>query len=91
MRRSLLSAATIALFAMTGAACAAQADKAPPGGDYQKLSDLVALPGGPGTLPFGYFERDSATRDWLPVPEAAQAEFPPIEVIMNERLVRATV
>ena len=44
MRRPLLSAATIAVCAMTGAACAAQADKAAPGGDFQKVSDLVALP-----------------------------------------------
>ena len=50
---------------MTGAACAAQADKAPPGGDYQKVSDLVALPEfipglgtlyvQPATLPAGPF------------------------------------
>jgi hypothetical protein len=65
MRRPLLSAATIAVFAMSGAACAAQADKAPPGGDYQKVSDLVALPEfipglgtlyvQPATLPAGPF------------------------------------
>jgi hypothetical protein len=65
MRRFFLSAATIAVFAMTGAACAAQADKTPPGGDYQKVSDLVALPEfipglgtlyvQPATLPVGPF------------------------------------
>ena len=65
MRRPLLSAATIAVSAMIGAACAAQADKAPPGGDYQKVSDLVALPEflpglgalyvQPATLPAGPF------------------------------------
>jgi plastocyanin len=51
---------------------------------------IVGQPGGPGTLPFDYFEGDSATRDWRPVPEAAQAAFPPIEAITNQRLVRAT-
>jgi hypothetical protein len=44
MRRLVLSAATMAAFALTAAGCAAQADKGPPGGDYQKVSELVALP-----------------------------------------------
>ena len=52
---------------------------------------IVGRPLGPGTLPFDYFEGDPATRDWRPVPKAAQAAFPPVEAIMNERLVRATV
>jgi plastocyanin len=51
---------------------------------------IVGRPGGPGTLPFDYFEGDPATRDWRPVPKAAQAAFPSVEAIMNERLVRAT-
>jgi hypothetical protein len=65
MRRPLLSSATIAALAMTAAACAAQADKASPGGDYQKVSELVALPEfipglgtlyvQPATLPAGPF------------------------------------
>jgi hypothetical protein len=65
MRRPFLSAATIAVFALTGAACAAQADKGPPGGEYQKVSELVALPEfipglgtlyvQPATLPAGPF------------------------------------
>jgi hypothetical protein len=65
MRRPLLSAATIAVSAIIGTACAAQADKAPPSGDYQKVSDLVALPEfipglgalyvQPATLPAGPF------------------------------------
>jgi len=65
MRRPLLSAAAITVFAIIGAACAAQADKAPPGGDYQKVSELVALPEfipglgtlyvQPATLPAGPF------------------------------------
>lgn len=50
---------------MIGAACAAQATKAPPGGDYQPVSDLVPLPEfipgfgtlyvQPATLPAGAF------------------------------------
>ena len=51
---------------------------------------IVGRPGGPGTLPFDYFEGDPATRDWRPVPKAAQAAFPSVEAIMNERVVRAT-
>ena len=53
------------MFALIVAACAAQADKAPPGGDYQMVSDLVALPEfipglgslyvQPATLPAGPF------------------------------------
>jgi plastocyanin len=50
---------------------------------------IVGQPGGPGTLPFDYFANDPAARDWLPVPEAAQAAFPPIAAIMRERTVRA--
>jgi hypothetical protein len=65
MRSPLLSAASIAVLAVTAAACAAQADKAAPGGDYQKVSELVALPEfipglgtlyvQPATLPAGPF------------------------------------
>jgi plastocyanin len=43
---------------------------------------IVSRPAGPGTLPFDYFRDDPAARDWLPVPPAAQAAFPPIEMIM---------
>lgn len=50
---------------------------------------VVGEPGGPGTLPFDYFEGDPA-RDWRPVPKAAQAAFPTIELIMSEHVVRAT-
>lgn len=60
-----LAAATIALFAMTGAACAGGMSKAPPGGDYRQVSELVALPDfipglgtlyvQPATLPAGPF------------------------------------
>ena len=52
---------------------------------------IVGRPGGPGALPFDSFEGDPAAREWRPVPEAAQAAFPPIETIMIERIVRATV
>jgi plastocyanin len=52
---------------------------------------IVGRPGGPGTLPFDYFEGDPATRDWRPVPQAAQAAFPSVQAIMNEHLVRRAV
>jgi plastocyanin len=52
---------------------------------------IVAQPGGPGTLPFDDFKGDPATRDRSSVPKAAQTAFPPIEAIMNERVVRAAV
>ena len=65
MRRAFLSAPTAAVLAVSVAACAAQADKAAPGGDYQKVSDLVPLPEfipglgslyvQPATLPAGPF------------------------------------
>jgi hypothetical protein len=49
---------------------------------------IVGQPSGPGTLPFDYFEKDPAARHWRAVPQAAQAAFPPIEAVMNERVVR---
>jgi plastocyanin len=49
---------------------------------------IVGEPSGPGTLPFDYFEADPAARYWRAVPQAAQAAFPPIETVMNERVVR---
>jgi hypothetical protein len=65
MRRPVLSAATAAVLALSGAACATQADEAPPGGDYRKVSELVTLPEfipglgalyvQPATLPAGPF------------------------------------
>ena len=72
MRRPLLSAAAIAALALTGAACAGgqakmaeMAGMTEPGGDYQKVSELVALPEfipglgtlyvQPATLPAGPF------------------------------------
>jgi hypothetical protein len=67
MRRRLLSAAAIAALALTGTACAGgqTAQMAEPGGDYRKVSELVALPEflpglgtlyvQPATLPAGPF------------------------------------
>jgi plastocyanin len=52
---------------------------------------IVGKPSGPGTLPFDYFQGDPAARNWRVVPAAAQAAFPPIETVMNERVVRVTV
>ncbi|MGH6946078.1 MAG: plastocyanin/azurin family copper-binding protein [Kiloniellales bacterium] len=48
---------------------------------------VVGRPTGPGSLPFDYFESDPATADWMPVPPAAQKAFPPVEEIMQKRLV----
>jgi plastocyanin len=52
---------------------------------------IVGRPRGPGTLPFDYFRDDPTARDWLAVPPAAQAAFPPIEAIMNQRVVFAAM
>jgi hypothetical protein len=52
---------------------------------------IVGRPGGPGALPFDYFRGDPAAQSWRAVPKTAQAAFPPVEAIMNERVVRATV
>ncbi len=51
---------------------------------------IVGAPGGPGALPFDYFEGDPAAQTWLTVPPAAQAAFPPIAAIMQQGVVRAT-
>ena len=63
MMRSFLTAA--AVIGLTGAACAADISEVPPGGDYQPVSALVALPDfipglgtlyvQPATLPAGPF------------------------------------
>lgn len=65
MLKPLLTTTAIVLFAITGAACAGEGAKAPPGGDYQQVSKLVALPDflpgigtlyvQPATLPAGPF------------------------------------
>ena len=65
MLKPLLTTTAMALFAITGAACTGDGMKAPPGGDYQQVSKLVALPDflpglgtlyvQPATLPAGPF------------------------------------
>ena len=45
---------------------------------------IVGRPAGPGLEPFDYFERLDPRPDWQPVPEAAQAAFPPVEAIMEQ-------
>lgn len=49
---------------------------------------IVGRPTGPGAEPFDYFERLSPRPDWLPVPEAARAAFPPVAEIMAQGEVR---
>jgi hypothetical protein len=71
MLKPLLTA-LVATFALAGTACAGDVAKAPPGGDYQQVSKLVALPDfipGLGTLyvqlatlpagPFLAYDRDN--------------------------------
>jgi len=48
---------------------------------------VVGRPGGPGLLPFDYFENLPQARQWLPVPAAAQAAFPPVDEILRDRIV----
>ncbi|MEQ9618372.1 MAG: plastocyanin/azurin family copper-binding protein [Deltaproteobacteria bacterium] len=52
---------------------------------------IVGKPTGPGALPFDYYEGRSDTKNWRPVPPAAQKEFPTIERIMREKVVRIKV
>lgn len=49
---------------------------------------IVGTPTGPGARPFDWFAGRPEAADWLPVPEAAQAAFPPVETIMAEKVVR---
>jgi plastocyanin len=49
---------------------------------------VVGQPGGPGALPFDYFKGRPGAGDWLPVPAAAQRNFPAVERIVRERTVR---
>lgn len=44
---------------------------------------IVGQPSGPGTEPFDYFLRLPDRPNWQPVPQAAQAAFPPIAAIMQ--------
>jgi hypothetical protein len=49
---------------------------------------VVGKSAGPGALPFDYFKGRPGTGDWLPVPAAAQRNFPAVERIVRERTVR---
>jgi plastocyanin len=49
---------------------------------------VVGQPGGPGALPFDSFKGRPGAGDWLPVPAAAQRNFPAVERIVRERTVR---
>jgi plastocyanin len=48
---------------------------------------VVGKPGGPGALPFDYFKGRAGTGQWLPVPAAAQQNFPAVERIVHERTI----
>lgn len=52
---------------------------------------IVGAATGPGAEPFDYFAGTPAASDWLPVPEAARAVFPPIARVLNERVVHHTL
>lgn len=52
---------------------------------------VVGRPLGPGALAFDYFKGRPGTALWKPVPEAAQAAFPAVERIMQNRVVRRHV
>lgn len=99
MMRPLLTAA-VAVFGLTGAACAADV-MAPPGGDYQPVSKLVALPDflpglgtlyvQPATLPAGPFlayDRDGrlvSTIYMIPTKDIeAQKKFDDLAVGTND-------
>ena len=49
---------------------------------------IVASAGGPGTLPFDYFKSLTPVPDWQDVPAAAQKNFPSIEKILQEGIIR---
>ena len=49
---------------------------------------IVASASGPGTLPFDYFKSLTPVPDWQDVPEAAQKNFPSVEKILKEGVVR---
>jgi len=50
---------------------------------------VVGRPSGPGALPFDYYEGRPGTSSWKPVPAAARDTFPPVERIMQDRVVRS--
>jgi plastocyanin len=52
---------------------------------------VVGRPDGPGALPFDYYDGRAGTSEWKPVPAAARKAFPPVSVIMRDRVVRKAV
>ncbi|HLQ84827.1 MAG TPA: plastocyanin/azurin family copper-binding protein [Salinisphaeraceae bacterium] len=50
---------------------------------------IVADVSGPGAKPFDYFKDEPGTKDWQPVPAAAQKNFPSIEAIMQQHRISA--
>ena len=49
---------------------------------------IVATASGPATLPFDYFKSMTPTPDWQDVPDAAQKNFPSIEKILSDGIIR---
>jgi hypothetical protein len=49
---------------------------------------VVGALGGPGALPFDYFQGKPGPERWTPVPMATQRTFPSIERIMQRQIVR---
>jgi len=52
---------------------------------------VVASASGPGTLPFGYFKSLNPKPDWQDVPEAAHKNFPSIERILRDGIIRMQI
>ena len=52
---------------------------------------VVGKPGGPGALPFDYFEGRPGSSGWKPVPVAARQAFPSVDTIMKQWVVRRAV
>lgn len=48
---------------------------------------IVGNATGPGAESFDYFTGKPEARDWLPVPAAARAVFPPLDRILQQRVV----
>jgi plastocyanin len=44
---------------------------------------IVGQPTGPGSRPFDWYSGSAEAKDWVPVPEAARAVFPPVAEIMQ--------
>ena len=48
---------------------------------------VVGKPTGPGAMPYDFFKGNQESGTWIPVPPAAQKEFPDIEAIMRDKVV----